>query len=121
MEKIRAQGNTLKTENGIEFKVTEGNSVKALVDDVGFILYNHFSKVGNFALYGGFTKFDTIERNTRAHMKLASLFGYKFDQNLFGSKGGENEIEKEVDIEKLAGMVEAYEKLLIGRRVTIEA
>jgi len=96
----------------------ERGGLKATIDEFVFHLFNHYKEC-KFYLSGS-PDLDQIPRVALAAKKLADFIGMEFDL----IKSIEVPVEKIVEVEKEdkfnLGKVEAYEKLLIGRNISIE-
>lgn len=96
----------------------ERGALKAVVDGFDFYLFNHYEECKFYS--SGSHDLDQIPKLALASKKLADFVGMEF----YLIKSIEVPVEKIVEVEREdkfnLGKVEAYEKLLIGRNISIE-
>lgn len=105
---------------GIEFIKENNIDIKASVDGIVFYLWDHFDKISDFYFSSG-AKLCQLKDVNIASEKLADYLGIDLGLNTIKITN-EKEVIKEVvkSDPRQEGKIEAYENLLLKRKVTLE-
>lgn len=133
LDKINKEGGKWNPQDGISFEILEDgatkSAVKAVVDGVGFYLWNHVDEVSGM-LCSEYIRVNEMERMVNAVIKLRAFFGIVVEDQFKSysstiiveddsSKAEEFNDEMEEEICRLQGKVSVYEDLFT-KKVTLE-